>query len=123
MTASPPTEGKGRLPKSRGEALCILELWAERKDVQNMGWGWPEWRGMNPSFADELLACVRLLREQPAEPRDDVRRLEYVTHRLVRAEAALLAFGAKSMDTDYFKQFDPYVPGEPLPLTKDGSHA
>jgi len=64
----PPTEEKGRLPKSRGEALCILELWAERKDVQNMGWGWPEWRGMNPSFADELLACVKLLREQPHEP-------------------------------------------------------
>jgi hypothetical protein len=56
------------------------------------------------------------------EPRDDVQRLEYVTHRLVRAEAALIAFGAKSMDTDYFKQFDPYVPGEPIPPTKDGQH-
>lgn len=53
-----------RLPKTKEEALCLLKMWAEREDVQQMVWGGHEWQGINPSFADELRACVTILEKK-----------------------------------------------------------
>lgn len=46
-------------------------------------------------------------------------RLEYVEHRLVRAEAAILNLGAKALETSYMQHFpEPWIPGDPIPAVK-----
>lgn len=45
--------------------------------------------------------------------------IDYVTHRLVRAEAELLKSSAKALETDYMKQFpEPYIPGQSIPASR-----
>jgi hypothetical protein len=46
-----------------GKAICILELWAERKDIQNLTWGGREWEGMNPTMAQELEAIAEYIKD------------------------------------------------------------